>query len=86
VYIFIATQNLVVTADDFGAATLLNYPSIMEHAPGHTMTGHSSHVMSARFAGANHDFVTTVGGNDCTAQSWLITRRAHGTNGITQER
>lgn len=68
-------RNLVVTADDFGNAKLLNYPCIVDKAPGHIMNGHSSHVMSARFAGSNDDFVATVGGNDNTLMSWIITRQ-----------
>jgi len=50
------------------------------------MGGHSSHVMNARFAGQHHDFVATVGGNDCTAQTWLVTRRNEKGSGMTKAR
>ncbi len=68
-------KHLVVTADDFGDANLLNYPCVVANAPSRALAGHSSHVMNARFAGATHDFIVTVGGNDCAAMVWLITRR-----------
>jgi WD40 repeat protein len=59
----------VVTADDFGSVKLFNAPCVVEDAPCFEYSGHSSHVMGARFL-RNDKYVVSVGGNDCTIFIW----------------
>ncbi len=57
-------KGIVATANDAGGLLrLLNYPSVVKHAPGKDYTGHSSHVTAVRFVKGGERLVTT-GGND----------------------
>jgi WD40 repeat protein len=57
-------KGIVATANDAGGLLrLLNYPSVVRHAPGKDYTGHSSHITSVRFIRGGERLVTS-GGND----------------------
>lgn len=57
-------KGLVVTANDAaGLVRLLNYPSVVRHAPAKEYTGHSSHVTCVRFL-KGADRCVSSGGND----------------------
>jgi len=56
-------EQLLVTADDHGRVKLFNYPCVIDDAPAHVYTGHSSHVMCARFS-SDDSMVCTGGGHD----------------------
>lgn len=59
----------VATADDSGYLTLLNFPCVVEDAPGRVNGGHSSHVMCVRWS-ADDRFVMTAGGRDRALFMW----------------
>lgn len=53
--------------------SLLNYPCVVEGAPGQRCGGHSSHVMSVKFtAGSADQKLVSVGGNDNCAMTWAV--------------
>ncbi len=57
-------KGIVATANDAGGLLrLLNYPSVVRHAPGKDYTGHSSHITCVRFIRGGERLVTS-GGND----------------------
>ena len=62
-------ERYVATADDSGYVSLLNYPCVVEDAPGHVHAGHSSHVMCVRWS-ADDRFVMTAGGRDRALFMW----------------
>jgi WD40 repeat protein len=66
-------KGILATGDDFGKVTIFNYPCIVKNAPGRMYSGHSSHVMNAKFLHSGKALVT-VGGNDCSVMLWSVSR------------
>lgn len=66
-----AHRQVVYTGDDYGGMNCYNYPCVVKNPPGHTVRGHSSHVMGVQCLphGDGSD-VVSVGGNDNSVFSW----------------
>ncbi|CAG9462117.1 unnamed protein product [Pedinophyceae sp. YPF-701] len=67
----------VVAADDFGNVRLFHYPCIVEGAGCVKSTGHSAHVLCARFSACGKR-VLSVGGRDRAVFQWRLVRRDGG--------
>lgn len=65
-------RGLILTADDDGDLNLLNYPSVVKHAPRKRYNGHSSHVMNVRVMSGG-TLAATAGGSDGSIVLWLVT-------------
>jgi len=61
----------LLTADDFGAVKLFNYPCVVQDAPARAYPGHSSHVMGVRWA-ADQTYAVSVGGKDRAVFVWRV--------------
>ena len=61
----------VVVADDAGLVRLLNYPSVVKHAPGYGHRGHASHIERVAFLSGNYR-VISCGGHDTATYQWKI--------------
>lgn len=61
----------LLTADDQGMVSLLNYPSVVQHAPALCYPGHSSHVTGVRWA-RDESYAISVGGRDRCIFQWRL--------------
>ena len=59
----------VVTADDFNAVKIFNWPASGNDCTFHRHVGHMSHVMNVRWT-CEDSRVVSVGGNDCATLVW----------------
>ncbi|KAL1499370.1 hypothetical protein AB1Y20_011577 [Prymnesium parvum] len=66
-----AGGGLVLTADDFGEVKLFNSPCVVEDAPFHVGTGHSSHVSCVRFLEGDFAAVS-AGSKDRAVIVWQL--------------
>ena len=64
-----AARRHLVAADDFGGVNVMNYPCVVDEAPRQRCSGHSSHVMNARFSPEDR-WVVSVGGLDRSVFQW----------------
>lgn len=76
-------HGLVFTADDVGRMNVLNYPSVVKHAPKRQCHGHSSFVTNIRLLKLNNAsdrdsdrelniVVASTGGHDSTLILWKV--------------
>jgi WD40 repeat protein len=66
-----ANQKWLAVADDSGLVRLLNYPCVVDKAPGYGHRGHASHIEKVGFLG--HDYrVISCGGADSATYQWRI--------------
>ena len=68
-------NQLVYTADDYGAMKCFNYPCVVKKAGSYSYKGHSSHVMNVKVLYSNNSrntSVISVGSNDNSAISWKV--------------
>ena len=65
-----ADRQYVVSADDYGTVKLFNSPCVVEDAPYHEYTGHSSHVTNIRFVA--RDRIVSIGGKDGSVVQWKL--------------
>ena len=70
------TNTLVVASDDFGTVSLYRYPVPHNKHQCHRFSGHSEHVVRARFAKSNpsgdQDVIITTGGQDKAVMQWRL--------------
>lgn len=69
-------KTLVVASDDFGTVSLYRYPVASNKHNCHRFSGHSEHVVRARFAksipGGDQDVIITTGGQDKAVMQWRL--------------
>lgn len=64
------SENLLLTADDYGLINLFNYPCLEENMyTSKSFCGHSEHVVRARFI-QDGKYIVSIGGYDQTVLLW----------------
>ena len=62
------SQNTVIVASN---VRLVNYPCVVQHAPGYAHRGHASHIDKVGFLAEDYR-VVSCGGNDQATYQWRI--------------
>ncbi|KAJ3613029.1 hypothetical protein NHX12_019285 [Muraenolepis orangiensis] len=63
------SNQVLVTADDYGLVKLLRYPCVRKGAKFKKYLGHSAHITNARWS-HDHQWVITIGGADHSVFQW----------------